>query len=227
MRGAGYLWGIDVTRPAGEIVANAREAGLLILTAGDYTVRLLPPLIATREELAHGPRASRGSALVREHITLRIAQPADIGAIVALVNDYASDSVMLPIDGRARGARARRFRGGGDARGRVRACGALKEYSPSLAEVASLAVARDAHGSGIGRRVVAELEALARMRGIDELFALTLTVGFFEAVGYAVTERARYPEKIRRDCTSCARRFGCNEVCVSRMLRADTLEYAA
>jgi acetylornithine/succinyldiaminopimelate/putrescine aminotransferase len=54
VRGAGYLWGIDVTRPAAEIVANAREAGLLMLTAGDYTLRLLPPLIATREELAHG-----------------------------------------------------------------------------------------------------------------------------------------------------------------------------
>ncbi|MEP7065022.1 MAG: acetylornithine transaminase [Gemmatimonadota bacterium] len=54
VRGVGYLWGIDVTRPAGEIVANAREAGLLILTAGDYTLRLLPPLISTREELAYG-----------------------------------------------------------------------------------------------------------------------------------------------------------------------------
>ena len=54
VRGVGYLWGIDVTRPAGEIVAAAREAGLLILTAGDYTLRLLPPLIVTREELAHG-----------------------------------------------------------------------------------------------------------------------------------------------------------------------------
>ena len=54
VRGVGYIWGIDVTRPAGEIVARARESGLLILTAGDYTLRLLPPLVATREELAHG-----------------------------------------------------------------------------------------------------------------------------------------------------------------------------
>jgi acetylornithine/succinyldiaminopimelate/putrescine aminotransferase len=54
VRGIGYLWGIDVTGPAGEIVAKTREAGLLILTAGDHTLRLLPPLIATREELAHG-----------------------------------------------------------------------------------------------------------------------------------------------------------------------------
>jgi acetylornithine/N-succinyldiaminopimelate aminotransferase len=54
VRGVGYLWGIDVTRPAGEIVASARDAGLLILTAGDYTLRLLPPLIATRAELVQG-----------------------------------------------------------------------------------------------------------------------------------------------------------------------------
>lgn len=54
VRGIGYLWGMDVTQPAGEIVAIAREAGLLMLTAGDYTLRLLPPLVATREELAEG-----------------------------------------------------------------------------------------------------------------------------------------------------------------------------
>ena len=54
VRGVGYLWGMDVTRPAGEIVARAREEGLLLLTAGDYTLRLLPPLIATRDELAQG-----------------------------------------------------------------------------------------------------------------------------------------------------------------------------
>jgi amino-acid N-acetyltransferase len=156
-----------------------------------------------------------------------MAQPGDIDEIVSLVNGYASDSVMLPITSERVALALADFIVAADARGRVRACGALKEYSPSLAEVASLAVARDAHGSGLGRRVVAELEALARMRGIDELFALTLTSGFFESVGYVVTERARYPEKIRRDCTSCPRRFGCNEVCVARMLRADTLEYAA
>ena len=164
---------------------------------------------------------------MREQISLRMARPSDVAAIVALVNDYASDSVMLPVSAERVTLALADFVVAVDARGRVRACGALKEYSPSLAEVASLAVARDAHGGGLGRRVVAELEGLARMRGIHELFALTMTAGFFESVGYVVTERARYPEKIRRDCASCARRFGCNEVCVSRMLRADTLEYAA
>jgi amino-acid N-acetyltransferase len=158
---------------------------------------------------------------------VRVAQPGDVVSIVSIVNDYAAESVMLPITPERVALSLDDFVVATDARGRVRACGALKEYSPSLAEVASLAVARDAHGSGIGRGIVAALEKLARVRGIDELFALTLTAGFFEAVGYVVTERARYPEKIRRDCASCARRFGCAEICVARMLRADTLECAA
>ena len=33
---------------------RAREAGLLILTAGDHTVRILPPLVTSREDLARG-----------------------------------------------------------------------------------------------------------------------------------------------------------------------------
>jgi len=54
IRGVGYMWGIDVVEPATDIVARALDAGLLILSAGDYTLRLLPPLIAAREELEAG-----------------------------------------------------------------------------------------------------------------------------------------------------------------------------
>lgn len=164
---------------------------------------------------------------MREPAAVRMAQAGDVAAIVSIVNDYASEQVMLPISVERVTMALDDFVVATDARGRVVACGALKEYSPSLAEVASLAVARGAQGRGLGRVIVTSLESLARVRGIDELFALTLTPGFFETAGYAVTERARYPEKIRRDCASCARRFGCTEICVSRLLRVDTLEYAA
>jgi N-acetylglutamate synthase-like GNAT family acetyltransferase len=158
---------------------------------------------------------------------LRAAQLADVEAIVGMVNGYASHSVMLPLTSDRVVLAIEDFVVAVDARGRVRGCGALKEYSPSLAEVAPLAVARDAHGGGLGKRIVAELEALARMRGIEELFALTMTAGFFQRAGYAITDRARYPEKIRRDCSSCARRFGCAEVCVARVLRTSTMNSAA
>ena len=54
VRGAGYMWGMDVTMPASEVVTAALEEGLLVCVAGEHTVRLLPPLVATRDELAQG-----------------------------------------------------------------------------------------------------------------------------------------------------------------------------
>ena len=54
IRGVGYMWGLDVGEPAGDVVARAREAGLLVLTAGDHTLRLLPPLVASQDDLARG-----------------------------------------------------------------------------------------------------------------------------------------------------------------------------
>ena len=56
VRGTGYIWGIDVTIPASEVVAASLEEGLLVCTAGEHTVRLLPPLIATQNDLANGLR---------------------------------------------------------------------------------------------------------------------------------------------------------------------------
>jgi acetylornithine/N-succinyldiaminopimelate aminotransferase len=54
VRGVGYMWGFDVTSAASQVVADALEAGLLVCSAGDHTVRMLPPLVATRDELATG-----------------------------------------------------------------------------------------------------------------------------------------------------------------------------
>ena len=54
IRGTGFMWGLDVSEPAGEIVGRARDAGLLVLTAGDHTVRLLPPLVMSQDDLDRG-----------------------------------------------------------------------------------------------------------------------------------------------------------------------------
>ena len=54
VRGVGFMWGIDVHETAANIVARAFEKGLLLVTAGDHTLRLLPPLVMTREQLAEG-----------------------------------------------------------------------------------------------------------------------------------------------------------------------------
>ena len=54
VRGLGFMWGIDVTMSASEVVSRALTAGLLVVTAGEHTVRLLPPLVATRDDLERG-----------------------------------------------------------------------------------------------------------------------------------------------------------------------------
>ncbi len=54
VRGMGLMWGMDVVEPAAGVVARAMDAGMLILSAGEYTLRLLPPLVITRNELREG-----------------------------------------------------------------------------------------------------------------------------------------------------------------------------
>jgi acetylornithine/N-succinyldiaminopimelate aminotransferase len=56
VRGIGYMWGLDVMGAASELVNEAFEAGLLTCSAGEHTVRLLPPLVATKDDLADGLR---------------------------------------------------------------------------------------------------------------------------------------------------------------------------
>jgi acetylornithine/N-succinyldiaminopimelate aminotransferase len=56
VRGLGFMWGFDVMGNASHVVSQAFDAGLLTCTAGEYTVRLVPPLVATRDDLADGLR---------------------------------------------------------------------------------------------------------------------------------------------------------------------------
>ncbi len=81
---------------------------------------------------------------------------------------------------------------------KVVACAALEEFSPSLAEVSSVAVAKTEHGKGLGTEVVLGVERLARARDIAELFAMSLSDRFFLSLDYQTVSISRYPEKLAR-----------------------------
>src|SRR5579859_3332844 len=51
VRGSGMLLGIKCVVTAGDVVAKARAKGLLVLTAGDNVLRILPPLVAGKKEI--------------------------------------------------------------------------------------------------------------------------------------------------------------------------------
>jgi predicted acetylornithine/succinylornithine family transaminase len=54
IRGTGLMWGMDVHEPAAAIIGRAFEKGLLLVSAGEHTLRFLPPLVITKAELAEG-----------------------------------------------------------------------------------------------------------------------------------------------------------------------------
>jgi amino-acid N-acetyltransferase len=123
---------------------------------------------------------------------------ADVGQIWELVSEYAAQGLMLPRTPAQIDARIDNYVVASDEKGHVMACAALEEYSPSLAEVASVAVAPTHHGKGLGSQVVLGVERLARARDIEEIFALSLTDNFFLSLGYKPTTVSRFPEKLAR-----------------------------
>jgi amino-acid N-acetyltransferase len=63
----------------------------------------------------------------------------------------------------------------------------------------SLVIRPDARRFGLGQRLVAGIEALARRRGVTELWLLTIDAQrYFEKHGYTVEERAAAPDAIRQ-----------------------------
>lgn len=50
VRGTGLMIGIELARPCGQVVGQALKAGLVVNVTADTVVRLLPPLILSREQ---------------------------------------------------------------------------------------------------------------------------------------------------------------------------------
>ncbi|MFP5441952.1 MAG: aspartate aminotransferase family protein [Gammaproteobacteria bacterium] len=70
VRGKGLMIGIELDRPCGDLVARARNAGLLINVTAEKTIRLLPPLVLTAADAEL--LVAKLSALVGEFL----AEPA-------------------------------------------------------------------------------------------------------------------------------------------------------
>jgi len=66
IRGRGLMLGIELDRPCGELVQRCLDAGLVLNVTADTVIRLLPPLIFTREHVDH--LVERLAPLVRQHL---------------------------------------------------------------------------------------------------------------------------------------------------------------
>ncbi len=98
------------------------------------------------------------------------------------------------------------------------ACGSLKLYSETLAEIAGVAVRDEWQGRGLGRAVIETLIAEARTLGLGEVFALTRKPAFFLRLGFGPAEKAQFPQKVWADCARCPRQACCDEIAVTLRL---------
>ena len=128
---------------------------------------------------------------------VRPANRGDADQIWELVSAYAAQGLMLPRTQEQVAMNIDNYIVATTG-GRVVACAALEEYSPSLAEISSVAVAKSEHGNGLGTDVVLGVERLARARDIAEVFALSLSDRFFLSMDYEPACISRYPEKLAR-----------------------------
>ncbi len=131
-------------------------------------------------------------------LSVEHADERDIESIASLNNLFAPDGLTLPRSKEFVIAHLQDYQVVRDADGAVLGCVALDEYSPSLVELVSLAVAPSAQGRGIGRRLILAAEELAQQRGYPEIFAISLADQLFLSAGFRESSIDVYPEKIGR-----------------------------
>lgn len=124
--------------------------------------------------------------------------PGDAADIALLVGAFVDEGLLLPRSVEEIQHAIGDYVVAVDGHDRILACAALVEYSPSLAEVGSVAVAREAQGHGLGSLVVRSIEEMARRREVPEVFAMSHAVRFFEGLGYSRASVSEFPEKLAR-----------------------------
>jgi len=145
----------------------------------------------------------------------RKAREGDVEPLLRLINGYADRNQLLHRTESSLRLALADFTVL-EADGEPVGCGALTALGPGLGEVRSLAVREDQAGRGLGHRIVEGLLQEARKRGFSEVLALTRRVSFFEALGFQVTRRERYLDKLAADCKACPLNPCCDETAVVR-----------
>jgi amino-acid N-acetyltransferase len=154
----------------------------------------------------------------------RKAGMRDIPNILALIDSYAAKGIMLPRTEFEMSENIRDFSVAYDGE-MLAGCGALHFYTPTSAEVRSLAVLPEMKQHGVGRALVEALEQEARDNDLESIFAFTYVPGFFQKLGFSEVERGELPLKAWKDCLRCPKFQNCDEIAVLKRLKAPAIPY--
>jgi len=148
---------------------------------------------------------------MKEHLVIRPASAADVDGIFELLEIYAPGGTVL----RRSKEDIAFFIGNfivAELEGKVCGCAALRDFGGDLLELRSVVVDPARQGCGIGRAMVEFIVAdVETQRPHFRLFTLTTSPGFFQTLGFRITEKESFPEKIWSDCAKCAKFARCDE----------------
>ena len=148
---------------------------------------------------------------------LRKAKPKDAVKIHELVNEYAKEGLLLPLSLNKLYDNIRDFwvyEEGGEIVG----CAALHIVWEDLAEIRSLAVKREHHKKGIGKKLVLRCLEEAKEYDLKRVFVLTYQVEFFKKLGFRELDKRLLPHKVWSDCINCPKFPTCDETAMIREL---------
>ena len=159
---------------------------------------------------------------VKHRLVFRSGSVADASAIHRLIVDNLEAGHLLPRTIEDVTANAGRFTVA-EVEGEVIACAELAPLSTDVAEVRSLVVAEGCRGQHIGPRLVEQLASDGAARGFSTLCAFTHEPAHFVRLGFTIVPHVWVPEKIERDCRSCAQFRRCGQYAVTLPLRDGAL----
>ena len=139
------------------------------------------------------------------------AKIGDVPQIHKLINGFAEKGMMLarPLSDLYEGVRDFVVIREND---KVVACAALAIAWEDLAEIRSVAVAKDKQKKGLGAELVKACLEEAKGLGIKTIFCFTYRPKFFREQGFADIDKMELPRKVWTDCFRCPKFPNCDEI---------------
>jgi amino-acid N-acetyltransferase len=148
---------------------------------------------------------------------IRKAKIEDIRQIQALINAFVKKDLMLPRSLNELYENLRDFWVAEEDK-KIIGCAGLHVSWDDLAEIKSLAVARNRQARGIGKDLVLACLTEARQLGAKKVFVLTYRPDYFKKFGFKRVKHDRLPHKVWADCINCCKFPDCQEIALLKKL---------
>jgi amino-acid N-acetyltransferase len=148
---------------------------------------------------------------------IRKAKIKDIKQIQGLINCFARQDIMLPRSLNELYENIRDFWVVQE-NNKVVGCCALHISWDDLAEIKSLAVAKNKQGKGIGTKLIHACINEAKELGAKRIFVLTYKPDYFKKFGFRKIKHSQLPHKIWAECINCCKFPNCQEIALLKVL---------